>query len=274
MPVESELPKTETISDPKRQSPKASRRKRKPGRPTLYNEALAEDLCAKIRAHGFSDTRAALLCGVMPKNLPRWKEAHEGFAEALETARAEFMAEQLQAIMAATMKDGEPNWRARAWLLERTFPAEYGRRAPLKAPEPEPAQPIESAATAEEEEYVITPEMLVELQRRRMAHLRALRAQEEAEEKANKEAQNAQNSPSAKTQVDPAPEASAPADHRCYTTDPSHPAPDLNTTSSEPNPLLGAQNAQNYPGGPRRVIPPPLPPPLPATGYRFGLYPG
>lgn len=150
------------------------------GRPSLYTPELAERLCASIRQHGWSDHRAALFAGVNPNNLPRWKKAHEDFGPALEVARSEFLAAQLQAIASAQTQSGQPSWRARAWLLERTFPEEY--LPPLR-----PRQ--ERELTEEEKEQLalvlqdpstytfnkkITPLHLAELQRLRalaLAHM-------------------------------------------------------------------------------------------------------
>jgi transposase len=156
---------------------------KKNGRPTLYSPELLEKLCAGIRQHGWTDHRAALLLGVNPKNLTRWKQAHEDFGPALEIARSEFLSAQLQAIAATETKSGLLNWRARAWLIERTFPEEYGRRAPAKVEPPDPDveedkdfDPTAPGAFA----GVITPFKLHVLQQLRLEQLEKLQAQKAA----------------------------------------------------------------------------------------------
>ncbi len=98
-----------------------------PGRPTLYTEATIERLCAHIREHGLSDSPAAVRAGVSVASISRWKRAHPGLAPRLAGAREEFRAAMLSIILTATTRDGRPDWRAAAWILERVFPEDYSR---------------------------------------------------------------------------------------------------------------------------------------------------
>jgi hypothetical protein len=45
-------------------------------------------------------------------------------------ARGQYRESRLNIINEATTRDGRPDWRAAAWLLERIFPEDYGRRRP------------------------------------------------------------------------------------------------------------------------------------------------
>jgi hypothetical protein len=157
----------------------------KGGRPTLYSPELAEKLCASVRQHGWSDHLAAIPHGLNPANLIRWRAVHEDFEPAIQTARAEFLSTQLEAIAAAETKSGDLNWRARAWLVERTFPHDYGRRASLKVELPEaedpddgPFDPSAPGAFA----GVITPRKLFVLQCLRLHNLGQLQRQKAAPE--------------------------------------------------------------------------------------------
>jgi hypothetical protein len=59
--------------------------------------------------------------------MSRWKRDNDDFAADLECAHAEFMADRLHLLMAARTASGQADWRVQKWLLEKTFPEEYGR---------------------------------------------------------------------------------------------------------------------------------------------------
>ncbi len=101
---------------------------RGPGRPKLYSEAAVERLCEIIRRLGLADSPAAVRAGLSASTLFRWKAEHDGLADRLSCAREEFRERQLAIIFQAATRDGRPDWRAAAWLLERVFPEDYSRR--------------------------------------------------------------------------------------------------------------------------------------------------
>src|SRR5215207_5426679 len=109
---------------------------KRPGRPTLFTEQLLNLLCSFILDYGMSDSAAASRAGIAPSTLSRWKDEHDGLEEALAQAREQFRIEQLEEIKNATTKDGRRDWRAAAWLLEKVFPEDYGRRAKPTPPPP------------------------------------------------------------------------------------------------------------------------------------------
>ena len=98
--------------------------------------ATIDDLASFIAA-GLSQSDACHLAGVAPSTLARWlKQATDleepgimgELAAAMDRAKAEFKNKHIQGIEAAGLKD----WRARAWLLERICPAEFGRRVEVQ----------------------------------------------------------------------------------------------------------------------------------------------
>lgn len=59
--------------------------------------------------------------------------AYARFAEDYRTARAAGELKLLGDIASAQTASGEPDWRARAWILERTRPDRYGKRLQVDA---------------------------------------------------------------------------------------------------------------------------------------------
>lgn len=108
---------------------------KKHGRPTKLTKELQTRICEYIYS-GSSKQDAALLCGITRKTLENWLERgkteelgmYVDFAEAVETALAAFKQTQIDLIATAA----EKHWQAAAWLLERRFPREWGRREALE----------------------------------------------------------------------------------------------------------------------------------------------
>jgi hypothetical protein len=96
---------------------------RKPGRPTLCTpEATAE--VARYVTRGLPVKTAARAAGVSVRSINDWlvrgkagEEPYADFYEAIELAKAEFMAVHVSVIDEAGRTKG--NWQASAWLLER-----------------------------------------------------------------------------------------------------------------------------------------------------------
>ena len=97
------------------------------GRPTMCTPEVIERLCAEMEALGFVGAACAR-AGVAKSTVEEWvqrgKDGQEPFAEFAgrwAQARARANARHVEAIQAS------PDWRARAWLLERAAPDEYPR---------------------------------------------------------------------------------------------------------------------------------------------------
>jgi len=80
--------------------------------------------------------RACQAVGISQQTYEQWvKRGEQGdgeiyiaFLEAIKKAESEFIAENVAIIQTAAKK----NWFAAAWLLERKYPAEFGKRVELE----------------------------------------------------------------------------------------------------------------------------------------------
>jgi hypothetical protein len=88
--------------------------KAKNGRPTQYDEQLAEKILAAIRA-GLTLERAAEYVGMNPGTVQGWTTKRQDFGRLVKKARREHEMALLQSVEIA----GEKSWQARAWILER-----------------------------------------------------------------------------------------------------------------------------------------------------------
>ena len=72
---------------------------------------------------------AAASVGVSYVALHKWRERDPKFAEDLELARLASVKERWDLIQAAARGNGETpgDWKAAAWSVERTWPADFGR---------------------------------------------------------------------------------------------------------------------------------------------------
>jgi hypothetical protein len=103
-------------------------------RPSTISDALIQRVCARVRA-GLRVESALVAEGVDAKLQYVWRRKAESGAsdysklfEEAARARSEFEAEMLDAIrlQATPTQNGDAaDWKARAWLLERTMPEAY-----------------------------------------------------------------------------------------------------------------------------------------------------
>ncbi|HMO64815.1 MAG TPA: helix-turn-helix domain-containing protein, partial [Verrucomicrobiota bacterium] len=106
------------------------------GRPLVLDDVKRGEVCALISA-GLTMAETARYVGCHPRTIVRAMARDAPFCRAVRQAEltARFDPEVLMRRAATT------NWRAAAWLLERTNPRDYGRRTPPRAA----AQEIEAA---------------------------------------------------------------------------------------------------------------------------------
>jgi transposase len=105
------------------------------GRPSKLTDELSERLVRAIRAGNFPDV-AARHAGIHPATYHRWMERgapgrdaaadapFRRFRSEVERALADAEAAQVGLILQAARAG---RWQAAAWLLERRFPARWGR---------------------------------------------------------------------------------------------------------------------------------------------------
>ncbi len=102
------------------------------GKPTTLTAEVQQAIVAEVLA-GCSLATAAALNGIGSTTIETWskkgregKAPYAGFWAAINAARAQAKADAIKAVRAGTMGNMQPDWKAEAWFLERTFPAEYG----------------------------------------------------------------------------------------------------------------------------------------------------
>jgi hypothetical protein len=114
---------------------KDQRPQRKAGRPTYITPAFTERICTRVEG-GLRLSSAVAAEGIAPRTLIHWqqwgdegREPYRGFLDAVARSRAVFeqaMLDQIRLQAKPTQAGEESDWKARAWLLERVMPEQYG----------------------------------------------------------------------------------------------------------------------------------------------------
>ena len=117
----------ESTPKPTPRKPKRPPKTHDTGRPTLCTPEVIDRLCAEMEALGFVGAACAR-ANVHKSTVLDWVRRGEAgeapfsdFSARWARARAQANARHVEAIQAS------PDWRARAWLLERAAPDEYPR---------------------------------------------------------------------------------------------------------------------------------------------------
>ncbi len=92
------------------------------GRPRALDDAKRREICALVSA-GASIKTAARYAGCSRSTVYKEASENEEFRERLERAKSTACLTPLQAVRQAYQED----WRAAAWMLERTDPDRFGR---------------------------------------------------------------------------------------------------------------------------------------------------
>lgn len=97
------------------------------GRPTKYTPEIGDAICLLLTQGNYLQDAAAKN-GIAPRTAEDWiqrgeqgKKPYDDFARKVAEARAHFVTQAVRMI-----KAGAPNWKALAWLLERTRPRQFG----------------------------------------------------------------------------------------------------------------------------------------------------
>jgi hypothetical protein len=90
------------------------------GAPTLRTKALTDSIAESISL-GLTDEESALIAGIKPETLCRWRRIPE-FDQALKRATAIRLRDRLLLINARV-----ENWQAIGWLIERQFPTRFSK---------------------------------------------------------------------------------------------------------------------------------------------------
>lgn len=93
-------------------------------RPTKFTQARVDAICESIKL-GATYELAARAAGIHPDTLTEWRKNKPDFSESLKEAEAQGVLVSLAHIQAAA---AQGIWQASAWILERRFPDDYGKR--------------------------------------------------------------------------------------------------------------------------------------------------
>lgn len=152
VPATTEPPPIAGTQEPAAPPPKAVM-----GRPTIYSEVLAEDICTRI-SNGDTLTGMCLEPGMPERNtVYGWLETKPDFSYAFNRARfraAHAMGDELRHLAKVGGESAEREIAAIKWLLPRWLPHEYGEKVTLgiglfqageakRGVETEPAKAIE-----------------------------------------------------------------------------------------------------------------------------------
>ena len=96
-------------------------------RPKLTKELVKKAI--SLKSDGMSDKDICIACGVSQTAFYRWQEnggksdLQRELVEGLKKAESDYKGALLRSIK----EQGEKDWRALCWLLERKYPEEYSR---------------------------------------------------------------------------------------------------------------------------------------------------
>ena len=90
--------------------------KSKNGKPSLFNDQVAQEVIDACRS-GFTIEKAAALVGLSPSTIKSWCTRKPEFARRVETARKKHELSLLRDIELA----GQKSWQAKAWMAERIY---------------------------------------------------------------------------------------------------------------------------------------------------------
>lgn len=102
------------------------KKKQPVGRPSKYTPELAAEICRLIAEECCWKSGAAKAVGIDYVSIYRWEEQHPEFSKAIKKAIEAKIDKCLQGIQergSGAVKGGD--WKALAWLCERTFPERY-----------------------------------------------------------------------------------------------------------------------------------------------------
>lgn len=119
-------------------------RKRAVGKPSKLTKVVEDSILASLE-EGLPLSTAARLAGVAADTVREWIARGKGtdgrprvaryavFAQRITRARANAEAALVAQVRKGVTGGGLPDWKASAWLLERTRPEQYGQTVQVKA---------------------------------------------------------------------------------------------------------------------------------------------
>ncbi len=115
--------------------PPSGNKPRRIGRPTDLTPELQASIVKTVQDGNTLDDAAALN-GISPSALYDWKsrgnrgeEPFAQFSDAITQARAFAKSEAIRNVREGVYLNGQKDWKAEAWYLERMFPDQFGPQA-------------------------------------------------------------------------------------------------------------------------------------------------
>lgn len=97
-----------------------------------YSEPIVRAFCDAL-AIGATRRFAAQGAGISDQTYLNWMKTKPEFLRAMIDAEDRFLKRNLAVIMRAAVENTD--WKAAAWLLERRFPSEYGKKLTINIEE-------------------------------------------------------------------------------------------------------------------------------------------
>jgi hypothetical protein len=132
--------------------------KSKGGRPTVRTAEKAKQV-AEALARGLPIAQTCAIVGISYPSLCKWRKADPEFEQEIQQALARGVDARLTIIEEAAKKD----WRAAAWLLERTLPESFGKQ-----------RTTESVSLVQNNTLIIPRELLDQLAESRRTNEKAI----------------------------------------------------------------------------------------------------
>lgn len=124
---------------------------RKPGRPTKFTKEVQEKLLEGAR-RGYTIRAYCAYAGITQSCYYRWSKRKEKkfrkFFKLLKIAEGEAEAVVFERIMSASAQQ----WQAAAWILERRYPEDYGRKTKTDLTSNSPVHIVVDLSDLENEE--------------------------------------------------------------------------------------------------------------------------
>jgi hypothetical protein len=141
MSDETEIATTPAPPAPEPASTEKTPEPKKRGRPPKFDEKIADEFVARVRAGHFFET-AANLVGLPVQTMRAWlregvanpRGKYGPFSSAVKRAKAESEDADLTEMerRAKNANDGAGDWKERAWRLERKDPRKFGPRVTVE----------------------------------------------------------------------------------------------------------------------------------------------
>lgn len=92
-----------------------------------YSKDKVKEICVNLES-GLNITDSCLLAGISRETYYKWKKKHVDITDAINKAELRFK----QRALVHIQKQGQKNWYAYAWLLERKYQREFALKTKVE----------------------------------------------------------------------------------------------------------------------------------------------